>query len=205
MNRPGLSGIALGLVTGGIVLTYSGLKNATVLDTVRALLRGEPVTSGPSQIDAARQAVAATTAPSGRVLGYGNALGQAVADRARFYVGKVPYVWAGEDPSGWDCSGFVTYLLHHDFGLELPDNTHTVTAQFMTWSGAATIPRDQCEAGDLVCWWPHIGLATGRDTMVNAAAPGTITREERIWGDLPPVIRRPYAYASAPPALARGD
>jgi cell wall-associated NlpC family hydrolase len=121
--------------------------------------------------------------------------GNAVAQDALQYLG-VPYVWAHQDPTGWDCSGFVTYVLHHDFGIDLPDNTHTVTEQFYVWTGADTIPRDQCAAGDLVCWVSHIGIALDASTMVNAANPTDGTLISDIWTVPAPIIRRPQAYTT---------
>jgi hypothetical protein len=123
--------------------------------------------------------LAATLADSPSVGASGaapGALGSLIAARAEQYLG-VPYVWGGASPSGWDCSGFVTYLLHHDFGLSLPDNGHTTSEVFYVWSGARTIARSECQAGDLVCWMTHIAIATGPDTCVGAenARLGTIS------------------------------
>lgn len=41
---------------------------------------------------------------------------QQIIDYCKSFVGKVPYVWGGSSPSGWDCSGFVCYVLNH-FGI----------------------------------------------------------------------------------------
>ncbi len=120
-------------------------------------------------------------------------MGAQVAADALKYLG-VPYRWAHEDPSGWDCSGFVTWVLHHDFGISLPSNTHTTALGFLTWSGARDIPRGMCAAGDLVCWASHIGIATSNDQMVNAPTAGQKTRVDKIWSVPAPVIRRPAAY-----------
>jgi cell wall-associated NlpC family hydrolase len=104
-------------------------------------------------------------------------------------------VWAHADPTGWDCSGFVTYVLHHDFGLTLPDNQHTVTGTFLTWSGATTVTKAQTAPGDLVCWLGHIGIAVDANNYVNAPGFGIATRIQPIpWGSTPPTIRRPNAY-----------
>jgi len=117
-------------------------------------------------------------------------------------VGKTPYVWGGATPAGWDCSGLVTWILHHEMGLELPNNTHTVTGQFYIWSGAVTVPRNQCSPGDLVCWPSHIGIAISSSEMVNAPTFGHVTERAKIYNVPAPIIRRPKAYGTAPAGVA---
>lgn len=198
-GRQYISGTAVALSAAGFVFMAAGLKNATVADTIRALVRGEKIPSKPSDVEAARKAVAAglvdPASQSGAGGPGGTELGSRVATMAESYVGVVPYLWAGEDPvNGWDCSGYVTWVLHHDAGIELPSNVHTVAVQFLVWSGARTIPRGQCSAGDLVCWATHIGIALDKDRMANAEKPGTITKISNIWSVPAPTIRRPLAY-----------
>lgn len=196
MARPGISGLGVATMVGGFVVALSGVKNATVLETLRALIRGEPIPSASSKLTSFRDAAAKVTPQIQSYLG-GSATGAAVAAAAQRYLG-VRYVWAGEDPeNGWDCSGFVTYVLHHDFGLNLPDNNHTVTTGFLVWSGAITVPAEQRQAGDLVVNVTHMGIAIDRDNMINAPGIGIPTRIQPI---LPGVFvtRRPIAYGAAP-------
>jgi hypothetical protein len=39
--------------------------------------------------------------------------GGSVLAYAMSFLGKVPYVWGGDQTSGWDCSGFVSYVYRH--------------------------------------------------------------------------------------------
>lgn len=187
MARPGISGLAIGAIVAGDVLFLSGLHGGTVADTLRALLKGDPLPPGKSFGRTAAAGVLEGLPPPA-----GSPLGAQVASMAQTYIG-VPYVWAGEDPSGWDCSGFVTWVLVRN-GIQLPSNHHTVAAQFYTWSGAYTIPRDQCSPGDLVCWPTHVGIAVSNVDMVHAPGLGQKTRQQRIWSTPAPSIRRPKAY-----------
>lgn len=192
----GISGLALLVGLAGVILVQSGIKNAPVQEILSSYLTRRPTNSLPPTVTA----VPWTSAGAGQTVSRLTSGAAVAADAAKYADlngGKgVPYVWAGETPDGWDCSGFVTWVLHHDFGIELPDNTHTVTGQFYVWSGATTVPRSQTQAGDLVCWLGHIGIATDANTMVNAPGVGLGTRIQPIYDVPAPVIRRPKAYAT---------
>jgi cell wall-associated NlpC family hydrolase len=176
----GASGIAVAFGIAGAILVISATRNRTVPDTLRALLRGQSLQAKPG------------TGTLGTAAG--SQLAAAVAASASSYVDKVPYQWGGETPDGWDCSGFVTWVLHHDNGIDLPDNTHTTALGFYNWSGAATVPREQCGPGDLVCWVSHVGIAVDHERFANAPTFGKLTRIEPIWKTPAPLIRRPLAY-----------
>ena len=188
-----VSGLAVLTGVTGSVLLWSGLKNQPVAETLRKMIRGQAVDKAPSQFGAgARLPLGpASAGPTGPTPPGGTSFGMAVAATARSYVG-VPYVFGGETPDGWDCSGFVTWVLHTVHGVKLPNNVHTIAAQFYIWGGARTILRSQCSPGDLVCWPTHIGIAISRDRLVHAPGLGQKTREQGIWAGA--VIRRPMAY-----------
>ena len=193
----------LGLMTVGIVLMYTGLRNQTIADFIRSWVKlgalpGKAGT-GLSEAESKAATESSRVQEGGGSLGLpaaGTATGRAVAQAALSYVGKVPYKWAGETPAGWDCSGMVSYILHNQFGIQLPDNTHTVTSQFYVWSGAATVANSEAAPGDLACWVSHIGICIDKDHMVNAANPMQGTRIDTLSTLVPPVIRRPLAYGA---------
>lgn len=190
----GISGAGLALATAGGVLLWSGLGDITPIQLLKDVSSGKqlpPIRVGsPLTLleDALKSAVSGLNPFSGNgspaVQGFvqgltgisytPSALGNAIAQAAIKYDG-VPYKWSGADPSGWDCSGFVTYVLHHDLGLNLPSNTHTVTLQFLTWSGAVTVPKSQAQAGDLVCWPTHVAIAINPTTCIGAETYGVGT------------------------------
>lgn len=110
------------------------------------------------------------------------------------YAGKVPYVWGGGNPSGWDCSGCVNWVLGHDLGLTLPGGLKNfdgsfhgpVVLDYVAWGGAVTVPSPQ--AGDL-CIWPevggaggHIGIAISTTRMCSALDPALGTAVTPIAG-----------------------
>jgi len=212
-SRAGLSGLAVGVIAAGGIVAYAGITGRPIVDTLRTLLAGglppPAVGKGFSQsqhevseglghaqtvsegLGQAREQPSAV--PVVPLAGSGGT-GAAVAASAAKYLG-VPYRFGGADPSGFDCSGLVTWVLHHDNGIELPSNSHTITSVFYVWSGATTIPRSACQAGDLVCWPGHIAIATGPNDMIAAPHAGTVVQRQRIYSTPPPIIRRPKAYA----------
>ena len=42
----------------------------------------------------------------------------------------------------------------------------------MDWSGCVTVPRAQCQPGDIVVWpLQHMGIASGPNSMINCPGP----------------------------------
>lgn len=100
----------------------------------------------------------------------------AVVDSARKYLGT-PYVWGGTSPSGFDCSGFVQYVLAEN-GKSVPR-----TSQEQFASGQA-VDKSNLQAGDLVFYnWSggteatHVGIYEGNGKMIHAPHPGDVVKE----------------------------
>lgn len=172
------TGVALGMAGAGLLLVWSAIRNAGVFASARDIIAGsKPAAGSPQKFGFGINTGSSTTsgsAPSAYNLTGGSADGNRIAADALGYVGT-PYAWGGSTPAGWDCSGFVTWVLHHDLGYQLPSNTHTVTMQFYTWSGATTIDKNQAQAGDLVCWLTHIAIAISPTDCVGAETQGVGT------------------------------
>lgn len=88
-----------------------------------------------------------------------------IAATAAKYVG-VPYVWGGNSPSGWDCSGFVKYV-YAQHGIDIARGTSAIRAsgQFVRVS----TPKP----GDLVFQngGGHVGIYLGGGKMIGAQNP----------------------------------
>jgi len=102
----------------------------------------------------------------------GAALSFALAQRG------VPYVWGGESPSGWDCSGLVQ-AAYRAAGISLP---RTAQEQF---DAGPHLPSDaQLESGDLVFFGSstseveHVGIVVRSGEMVDAPHTGAVVRTE---------------------------
>ena len=97
-----------------------------------------------------------------------------------------PYVWGGEEPGGFDCSGLVQYS-YAAAGIELPR-----TAQTQYDHGPllplVTDPSFGLAPGDLVFFGSdtrhveHVGIALGQGRMVDAPHTGALVRVEPIAG-----------------------
>lgn len=80
-----------------------------------------------------------------------------------------PYVWGGNQPGGFDCSGLVQYA----YGLDAAHRT-TYTQQTM---GAHRYDVENAQAGDIYFWGSdtapyHEALATGNGNYIQAPRPG---------------------------------
>jgi cell wall-associated NlpC family hydrolase len=87
---------------------------------------------------------------------------------------KVPYLWGGTTPRGFDCSGFTSYVFRKA-GVPIP---RTSAGQF----GSGTpISRSALKLGDLVFFSSHgtihhVGIYIGNDSMIDAPQAGDVVR-----------------------------
>lgn len=196
----GVSGTAVALAGAGALLVYSGIRGVGITEAVRSLVQSGTLPAGstggripnsttggaPAGALDAGSPLAASSAAGG--------FGAQFAAACEAYVGKVRYVWGGETPDGWDCSGMPTYVLVQRMGrTNLPNQVHTVCTEFMVWGGAVTIPEP--EPGALVLWPTHMGVAVDSERMVSAVNPsrGTVLDTFRNAGAVPysaPMFRR---------------
>jgi peptidoglycan DL-endopeptidase CwlO len=87
----------------------------------------------------------------------------------------VPYVYGGTTPSGFDCSGFTSYV-YRQAGISIP---RTASAQ-----AAASTPVSNPRPGDLVFFGSpiyHVGIYVSPGRMVDAQRPGTVIGNHSIW------------------------
>ena len=88
----------------------------------------------------------------------------------------VPYRYGGDNPSGFDCSGFTQYV-YAQFGVALP---HSSSRQ---GSGGTAITPESALPGDLVVMdgGGHIGIYLGGNMMIDAPRAGTTVQVRPIY------------------------
>ncbi|WP_271396222.1 C40 family peptidase [Neomicrococcus lactis] len=111
------------------------------------------------------QGSAVKTASSGKL---GN-----IASMALSYKGA-PYVWGGDSPAGWDCSGFIQYV-YGKAGISLPHNTTAIR------TSGKFVKTSNPKPGDLVYQnnGSHAGIYIGNGKIIGAQNPsvGTVIRD----------------------------
>ena len=176
--------------------TTSGSRHAstTLADVLEQLLQAHE----PSSV-ATRGAVTTVEEPLG---GTDPALrsggGQQIVDLASEHIG-VPYVWGGEDPSGFDCSGLVQFV-YAKLGIDLPR-----VSRDQAQVGQPVASLSDAVPGDLVAFGTpvdHIGIYAGNGQMVVAPRTGDVVKLQQIRRE-PVTIRRILATeAGATPSFS---
>ena len=97
-----------------------------------------------------------------------SSLGQQVVDYAKQYLG-CPYVYGGNGPSSFDCSGYTSYVYRH-FGYTL---NRTASTQL---SNGTSVSKSELQPGDLVFFKyntskaaSHVGIYIGGGQFIHAS------------------------------------
>ena len=148
--------------------TVGSLSTGTIVE-IEELVGGYggwyKIEQGYVSSDYVAQVDASVAASSGK--------GSQIAQYALQYVG-CPYVYGGSSPSGFDCSGFTTYVMKH-FGYSI---NRTASSQM---DNGTSVSKSQLQPGDLVFFnsgnsskrATHVGIYTGNGQFVHASTSTT--------------------------------
>lgn len=115
---------------------------------------------------------------------------QKVLDYAYAQLGK-PYIWGGEGPVGYDCSG-LTLMAYKQIGVYMAHGSQ------WQYNNGTKIPLSQAQPGDLVFFGNsgptnhHVGIYIGNGQMIHAPNSRTVVKISSIYysGDLIQTVAR---------------
>lgn len=98
--------------------------------------------------------------------------GDSIVEYAKTLLG-IPYAYGGNTPSGFDCSGFVQYVMAN-FGITMPRSSHE------QYSIGVRVDKAQLMPGDLVYFkyssssyhLNHVGIYVGDGNFIHSPVPG---------------------------------
>ncbi len=186
--------LAGGAPAGGVI--SSGTTSATTPTFEAALSSATQAAPLPS---------ATTSAPGV------SSTGAAAVALARKQLGT-PYVWGGEAPGGFDCSGLIQWT-YGQLGIDLP------RVSYQQGVSGVEVSADQAQPGDLVYYdrpgsVDHIGIYQGNGQWIAAPKTGDVVKIQdidlskatsirRVTGETAPALAGPASPASPAAAWAR--
>jgi len=163
-NAPATSGKVLGTYGSGVQMPVIGINEGWYkvnYDGKTGYIRSDlmDITSGYT--------------PAAPTSAAGASLGQQIANYAQQFVGS-RYVYGGESPSGFDCSGFTQYMYKH-FGISI---SRTASQQYR--DNGVKVSKSELQPGDLVFFShnggvsiAHVGMYIGDGKFVHASTSKT--------------------------------
>ncbi|WP_019251944.1 C40 family peptidase [Limosilactobacillus reuteri] len=153
--------------TNNNVTTLAATTN-TAAPTQTTYAATEAVATPQSNTTVQSTAAVTATPVTSTAAGQGNGSTANAVAVAQAQIGT-PYVWGGNQPSGFDCSGLVQYA----YGLG--SNYRTTYQQ--TNLGAHHSDIQNAQSGDLYFWGQdsapyHVAIATGNGGYIQAPTPG---------------------------------
>ncbi len=141
------------------------------------------LSEGSPALPAPAPAAAQAPAPSSPAAPASGSNGQALVDYAMQFLGQA-YVWAGNQPGGFDCSGLTQYVVQNVLGYDIGHGTAGQTA-FGT-----PVAYGNWQAGDLIFFQDtgdagisHVGIYIGNGQMIHAENPSTGVTISDVYSD----------------------
>lgn len=153
--------------TNNNVTTLAATTN-TAAPTQTTYAATEAVATPQSNTTVQSTAAVTATPATSTAAGQGNGSTANAVAVAQAQIGT-PYVWGGNQPGGFDCSGLVQYA------YDLGSNYRTTYQQ--TNLGTHQYDIQNAQSGDLYFWGPdsapyHVAIATGNGGYIQAPTPG---------------------------------
>lgn len=111
-----------------------------------------------------------------------NTIGDKIVAKAKTYLGT-PYVWAGADPSGFDCSGFV-YYVYKTQGISISRTQEKMYAK------GTPVAKEDLKPGDIVFFQntyksgiSHCGIYVGDGVFIHSSTSNDKVRYSDLNSD----------------------
>jgi cell wall-associated NlpC family hydrolase len=121
--------------------------------------------------------------PKPKIGNGGEDVGEQIVDFALQFKGY-PYVYAGEGPYAFDCSGFTMFVIHNTLGIDIP---HDMRVQYQM---GRPVNRDELQPGDEVFFqntfepgMSHTGIYIGGGQFVHAETESSGVRISDLSSD----------------------
>lgn len=170
-----------GVQSGWFKITYNG-KSGYIHPDYVSFSNVKDNTSDTSSATTDTNETSDTITPSTNAVSYtGTSEKRAeVLDYAAQFLGT-PYVYGGSTPSGFDCSGFTSYVFKNTVG-SIP---RVAQSQF---DATTRVSLEDLEPGDLVFFGSsassisHVGIYVGDDTFIHSPHTGEVVKYESLSG-----------------------
>lgn len=166
-----ISGTAVAMMAAGGVIIWSGLNNTPLLETLRALAKGQAPVAHRNPAFQDINAGSGTAVDPGNGVDIGS--NSVIVAEAKKWLGT-KYVYGGchgctqcHPGQGVDCSSFVTWVMKA-VGCYSGKCSMVAGSSMIAWG--KKVPNADRQAGDVVLWpGHHCGIVVDKDTMINAA------------------------------------
>jgi cell wall-associated NlpC family hydrolase len=186
--------VGLAVVGVGSIFLYAGIKGKSVPSSIQALIQGKSLSTAAAANPIGVNTTPTATSSGASITPGSNVFSSALAVMAEKYLGHA-YLYGGapgvNGSQAWDCSSFINWVVGHDAKLAIPGyaagaytgSVHgPATTEWGIWSGMSHISAGEVQAGDIIVWTGHMGMATSNTSMVSALNPGLGTLVTPIAG-----------------------
>lgn len=159
--------VSLADLTGSSSTQSSG-GSSSLLNILLALLLGKFLGTSDNNSSSNNISSVLGAAISPKATETSGTKGAEIVKNAQKYMG-VPYVWGGDTPAGWDCSGFTQYVMRES-GITIP---RTAAEQF---EKGAAVNKTDLKVGDMVFFTTykpgasHVGFYMGDGKFIHASS-----------------------------------
>ncbi len=185
--QPSYSAGVAAVASAGTVVRITGSAQSGFYpvdwDGLKGFMFGEYLVATTEALSERGGSASPAPAPTAPPANNGGSGGSAIANYALQYQGY-PYVWAGEGPYGFDCSGFVLWVIRNTVGTNI---THDM---FVQYDMGTPVAYGNLQPGDIVFFqntfrWgmSHNGVYIGNGKFIHAENETTGVRISDITSD----------------------